>query len=221
MPRQIKNTKPLIYVFCEGESEQAYTDFLKKQFEEVAVIKHPKSTGLFHEAESLFKNSPKYKNSVEVTDEIWFFFDVEKEDVGKWSDRLSIINKLRKMRKKPNIRVRLLMTSGCIEYWFMLHYKMYTPPLQTVAEKERVIAELKRREPTYSKGDPISTCKIASNYPTAVINSENTVKTLLGEGLPGLEDTDIRNQWLCTNCKTFSNVYEAIQYLEGLSLKNK
>lgn len=29
MPRQIKKTKPLIYVFCEGESEQAYTDFLK------------------------------------------------------------------------------------------------------------------------------------------------------------------------------------------------
>ena len=62
MPRQVKNTKPLIYVFCEGESEQAYTDFLKKQFEEVAVIKRPKSTGLFHEAESLFKNNPKYKN---------------------------------------------------------------------------------------------------------------------------------------------------------------
>ncbi len=219
MPRQVKNTKPLIYVFCEGESEQAYTDFLKKQFEEVAVIKRPKSTGLFHEAESLFKNNPKYKNSVEVTDEIWFFFDVEKEDVGKWKGRLSIINKLRKMRKKPNIRVRLLMTSGCIEYWFMLHYKMYTPPLQTVAEKERVIAELKRKEPTYFKGDPISTCKIAYNYPTAVINSEKTVKNLMGEGLPGLEDTDIRNQWLCTNCKTFSNVFEAIRYLEGLSFK--
>ena len=29
MPRKVKSAKPLIYVFCEGESEQAYTDFLK------------------------------------------------------------------------------------------------------------------------------------------------------------------------------------------------
>ncbi len=44
----------------------------------------------------------------------------------KWNDRLAIIKKLRKLRKKQGIRVRLLMTSGCIEYWFMLHYKYYT-----------------------------------------------------------------------------------------------
>lgn len=29
MPRQTKPEKPLIYVFCEGESEQAYTEFKK------------------------------------------------------------------------------------------------------------------------------------------------------------------------------------------------
>ena len=44
MPRQLKRKKPYIVVFCEGESEQAYTDFLKK---DVASIKRPSSTGLF------------------------------------------------------------------------------------------------------------------------------------------------------------------------------
>ena len=38
--------------FCEGESEQAYTDFLKKEFKDVASIKRPSSTGLFEEADS-------------------------------------------------------------------------------------------------------------------------------------------------------------------------
>lgn len=98
----------------------------------------------------------------------------------------------------------------------MLHYKMYAPQIQTVAEKERVIAELKAVEPTYSKGDRQSTFKIAEKYPTAVKHAERTVKNLMQDGLPGLDDTDIRNQWLCTSCKTFSNVYEAINYLEGL-----
>lgn len=54
MGRKLKKSKPLIYVFCEGESEQAYTDFLKNTFSDVAVIRRPSSTGLFGEAKDLF-----------------------------------------------------------------------------------------------------------------------------------------------------------------------
>ena len=36
------------------------------------------------------------------------------------NDRLKIIKKLRRLRKKPNIRVRLLMTTACVEYWFIV-----------------------------------------------------------------------------------------------------
>lgn len=216
MPRKVKPAKPLIYVFCEGESEQAYTDYLKKTFSDVAVLKRPPDTGLFEEAEAKFSKSPKYKNSIEVTDEICFFYDVEEKDIPKWNDRLAIIKKLRKLRKKQGIRVRLLMTSGCIEYWFMLHYKYYTPKIITVPEKERVISEVKKLVPTYAKGDYAATEKIAVNYPKAVDNSKKTVKALLPDGLPELEDTDIRNQWLNTKSVTFSNVYEAIEFLQNL-----
>lgn len=216
MARKLKKAKPLIYVFCEGESEQAYADFLKKTFSDTAVIKRPSTTGLFEEAKNRFSKDPKFRNSTEETDEIWFFFDVEVKDIGQWEKRLKIIKILRKLRKKPGIRVRLLMTTGCIEYWLMLHYKMYAPPLQTTADKEHVIAEIKAREPSYFKGDYTSTAHIAAHYPTAVINAEKTVRNLLADGLPGMEDTDERNQWLSTKCKTFSTVYEAINYLEYL-----
>lgn len=216
MPRKLKSTKPLIYVFCEGESEQAYTDYLKKTFSDVAVLKRPKETGLFEEAKSKFSKTPKYKNSIDETNEIWFFYDVEEKDISKWNDRLAIINKLRKLKKKPGIRVRLLMTSGCIEYWFMLHYKYYTPKLITVPDKEKVISEVKKLIPTYAKGDYLSTEKIAVKYPVAIENSKKTLKALVSDGLPGLEDTDIRNQWLNTKSVTFSNVYEAIEFLQGL-----
>ncbi len=120
MSRKEKSTKPIIYVFCEGESEQAYTDFLKKTFSDVAVLKRPPDTGLFEETESKFAKSPKYKICIEVTDEIWFFYDVEEKDIPKWNGRFAIIKRLRKLKKMQGIRVRLLMTSGCIEYWFML-----------------------------------------------------------------------------------------------------
>ena len=99
MPRKLRKAKPLIYVFCEGESEQAYTDFLKKQFADIAVIKRPKQTGLFEEAKDRFSKDPKFRNSAEEPDEIWFFFDVETKDIGKWDQRMKIIKALKKLRK--------------------------------------------------------------------------------------------------------------------------
>lgn len=216
MPRPTRRRKPYIVVFCEGESEQAYTDFLKKEFKDVASIKRPSATGLFEEADGKFKKDKAYRDYAEVTDEIWFFFDVETKDIGLWDARMKIIKRLRALRKKPGIKVRLLMTTGCIEYWLMLHYEMYTPPIQTVAEKQRVIERLLSKEPNYQKGDTAATAKIAQNYPKAVIHSKQTVLNLLSQGLPGLEDTDERNRWLCQKCLTFSNVYEAIDFLTSL-----
>lgn len=220
MPRKTSGArgrgKTIIRVFCEGESEQAYTEFLKKQFADVAVIKYPKETGLFEEAMNRFDRDPQYRDNTEVIDEVWFFFDVETKDIGLWDDRLKIIKKLRKLRRDPNIRVRLLMTTGCIEYWLMLHYKKYAPAIQTVADKDRVIAEVVKKEPMYKKGDYPSIARIAEHFPCATINAQGVMNNLLADGLPGIEDTDERNQWLCKKCYTFSNVFEAISFLQSL-----
>lgn len=216
MARKLKKSKVSICVFCEGESEQAYTDFLKSKFQDVAVFKRPSSTGLFEEADNRFKKDPKYRDYSDVFDEIWFFFDVEEKDVDNLSKRLEIIKRLRRLRKKPQIRVRLLMTTGCIEYWLMLHYRLFAPPVLTVPEKEQMLRQVIKEEPTYKKGNYIATARIAQHYPTAVKNAGIVLQTLLKEGMPGLEDTDERNLWLCKNCRTFSTVQEAISFLESL-----
>ena len=57
------------------------------------------------------------------------------------------------------------MTTGCIEYWLMLHYEMYTPPIQTVAQKERVMDRLLTKAPNYRKGNADEMAKIAQEYP--------------------------------------------------------
>ena len=110
------------------------------------------------------------------------------------------------------------MTTGCIEYWLMLHYEMYAPPIQTVADTTRVINRLLSKEPLYKKGDTAITAKIARAYLTAVTNAKRTVSNLLQDGLSGIEDTDERNRWLCQKCLTFSTVYEAIDYLGSLEV---
>ena len=216
MARPTKKTKPLIYVFCEGESEQAYTDFLKKTFSDIAVVKRPKSTGLFEEARDKFDKDKSYRDNAEVIDEIWFFFDVEKDQREKWEARLKIIKSLRRLRNKPGIKVRLLMTTACIEYWLMLHYKKYTPDIETVADKQRILHEVQSREKKNEKGDYPSTARIAERYPTAVKNARDVLTELLQEGLPELADTDERNRWLYFSSKSFSTVFEAIEFLESL-----
>lgn len=216
MARKLKKSKVSICVFCEGESEQAYTDFLKSKFQDVAVFKRPSSTGLFDEADNRFKKDPKYREYADVIDEIWFFFDVEEKDIDNWGKRLEIIKRLRRLRKKPQIRVRLLMTTGCIEYWLMLHYRLFAPPVLTVPEKEQMLRQVIKEEPTYKKGNYIATARIAQHYPTAVKNAGIVLQNLLKEGMPRLEDTDERNLWLCKNCRTFSTVQEAITFLESL-----
>lgn len=89
MSRSTKPAKPYIVVFCEGESEQAYTDFLRKEFKDVASIHRPKATGLFDVADSKYKKDAKYRDYVEVTDEVWFFFDVETKDIQLYMRRLT------------------------------------------------------------------------------------------------------------------------------------
>ena len=216
MARKLRKSKVSICVFCEGDSEQAYTDFLKSKFQDLAVFKRPSSTGLFDDADNRFKKDPKYRAYADVIDEIWFFFDVEEKDIDNWSKRLEIIKRLRHLRKKPQIRIRLLMTTGCIEYWLMLHYRLFAPPVLTVPEKEQMLRQVIKEEPTYKKGNYIATARIAQHYPTAVKNAGIVLQNLLKEGMPGLEDTDERNLWLCKNCRTFSTVQEAVSFLESL-----
>lgn len=221
MPRRASGTrkaKKVIRVFCEGQSEQAYTEYLKRTFSDVAVLDYPKETGLFEEAEHRFKKDVRYRDNADVIDEVWFFFDVETKDIDKWQRRLAIIRSLRKLRKNPPLNVRLLMTTGCIEYWLMLHYKKYCPPsILTPTEKDRVMADLLEQEPHYKKGDYASTARIAAHHLRASENASDGFRRLLDEGMPGLEDTDERNHWLCRNCFTFSTVFEAIDFLKSLT----
>lgn len=217
MSRQFRKKKPLIFVFCEGESEQAYTQFLKEQFEDAAVIRYPRHPGLFSFALDKFSKDARYRNNAEVTDEIWFFFDVEKNDRDKLEKRWRIIRALRKIRKRPNVRIRLLMTTACIEYWFLLHYKQTAPtPLESVEDKEQIRRRLVEIVPEYQKGDETSIRKIAADYPNAVNHGKWTLDALQRDGLPTLEDTDDRNYWLCRCGKTFTTVHEAILFLESL-----
>ena len=83
-----RNIKPLIYIFCEGESEIEYANFLKERFAETAIIKKPVK-GLFEVARNKFKREARYRNDAEITDEILFFLMLtrNRQEAGKRTKR--------------------------------------------------------------------------------------------------------------------------------------
>ncbi|MDD6988358.1 RloB family protein [Ruminococcus sp.] len=211
-----KPVKKAIYVFWEGESEEAYSKFLKEEFEEYAIIKCHREKGTFLTAKSYYRNNRRFKSDVEELDEIWLFFDTEIEMGDQWDEKMKCLKDIIKSRPRNNpLKIRLLMTTGCIEYWLLLHFKKTAPSIATSADKEKILNEVRKIEPTYIKGDYTSIENIAKHYLAAVENGQWTLERLKDDGLP--EDEQQRNQWLFRGEHTFTTVHEALLMLMELS----
>lgn len=220
MARCMATPKPLIYIFCEGSSEVVYAEYLKMHFLKVAVIEKP-ILGLFTVAEAKFEKEIRYRNAIDVTDEIWFFFDVEREKAIEWNKIQAVIKTLRNLRRKNKITIRLLMTTACIEYWLLLHFCATDASIPDKAAKGRILETLRQKyEPAYEKGDKASTHRIAEKYKTAIVNGSWTLQQLESLGLPLCETEDVRNAWLYDCTYSFTTVHEAIEFLENLKQQN-
>ena len=75
-------------------------------------------------------------------------------------------------------------------------------------------AYLRKHCPAYVQGDSAATAEIAGHMDTAVQNGAWILRTV--DGIPKLEDNDVRSQWLYQCGKTFTTVQEAIEFLESL-----
>ena len=215
MARKInsRNRKPYIIIFWEGESEQVYMKYMRKKFHMSANLTVHRVKGVFHTAQKAFNKKGIYFDVKSEVDEIWLVFDTEDELKGKWNEYYSIIKKLRKLNSQ--IKVRLLMTRGCIEYYFLLHYEKCAPAIHIPADKDKVIELLKKQCPKYKKGDKESTDKIAELYKNAIDNCHWRMEKLREE-LSSIEQCDDRAYQLFVSDLTFSTVFEGIEYLEYL-----
>ena len=98
----------------------------------------------------------------------------------------------------------------------LLHYKKLAPPIQSDEAKVQILHDLMHWMPKYQKGDYTATWEIATQYKLAVIRAKQILTDLLQDGLPSLEDSDVRNEWLCSRCVTFSTVFKGIEHLQEL-----
>ena len=217
MARKSKNKsrKPYIIVFWEGESEEQYFKFLKDKFHENANLNVHSKKGLFATAEKAFSSNGFYYDDMLDVDEIWIVFDTEVEMRPNWDRNWDVVKKLR--RKCKNATVKLYMTKGCIEYYFLLHYQKTQPLIVSVKDKDRILKLLEREYCLgYKKGDKDATWKIAEHYETAIENGEWSLKRIADE-LEGTADENERIRRLYFTDSTFTNVHEAVKHLMEMS----
>lgn len=108
-PKFNKKINPVYYVFCEGETEEAYVSFLKQKFRVNIKIKS-KITGQNISAK-LIKNHIKEisKGDNSPKDKVFLMYDVDSPDIK--SRLLSIKNSI------------YLLSNPNIELWFLLHFR--------------------------------------------------------------------------------------------------
>ena len=216
MARVSKNRQrnPYIIIFWEGESEEQYLKFLKNRFHDKANLTINKKKGIFDAAKKAFSSKGEFVDDLLDVDEIWFVFDTETDMRPGWKENYKIIKTLRK--KCKNASIKLYMTKGCIEYFFLLHYEKMRPLIISPADKEKVRKKLELVHcPGYKKGDKETTWKIAEHYETAIENGEWSLKQIKSEWEQA-SDEDDRMRILYFTDSTFTNAHEAVQYLSNL-----
>ena len=220
MARKSKNKSriPYIIVFWEGESEKQYFMFLKDRFHENANLNIHRKKGLFGTADKAFSVKGVYYEDLLDVDEIWIVFDTEVVMRKKWEEHWDIVKSLRK--KCKNAMVKLYMTKGCIEYYFLLHYEKIQPLIVTVQDKENLLKRLSSKEycPGYKKGDKETTWKIAEKYETAIKNGEWCLKGITDE-FEDISNEDVVTRELYFTDSTFTNTHRAVMHL--IDLRNQ
>lgn len=126
-----KRMNPIFFVFCEGMTEAAYIDFLRRNFRvPVEIIAKVSDSNI---SDTYIAKCKRDKFSTPA-DKTFLMFDI---------DVAGMLERLRKIKD-----VILLLSNPCIEYWFLLHYVDVNRELSTA----ECLALLKSKDAYYTKG---------------------------------------------------------------------
>ncbi len=144
-----KKINPNFWVFCEGETEEAYVSFLRSRYR-IPITIVPKIVG--NKITERFIKSYKRGKPVHEKDRDFLMYD---------ADIPELLEPLKSIKS-----AMLLASSPSIELWFLLHYKNQTASITT----KDCIKELENRNRnSYHKGiiDDKLVAKLTDHYPEA------------------------------------------------------
>ncbi len=152
--------KPLYFVFCEGESEEEYINFLKSEYRLPNIKIKSKVAGTAISAGEI-RNQLKSENR-QSNDPIFLMYDLDRDDI---TATLKSIKGTTLIGSKPSI-----------ELWYLLH----CIPIQVlISSSSQAEAMLKKFWKRYKKGflSQSEKCALRENVVIAINNAE-VIRTL-------------------------------------------
>lgn len=127
-----KKMNPTFFVFCEGKTEAAYVDLLRRNFRvPVEIIARVSDSNISQP----YIDRCKRDRFTTQDDKTFLMFDL---------DVPGMLEHLRKIKDAT-----LLLSNPCIEYWFLLHYNDVSREISSA----ECLTRLKAIDAEYSKGD--------------------------------------------------------------------
>lgn len=127
-----KKINPTYFVFCEGETEESYINFLKSLYRIPTIHIHPKIGGnniTKDYIENYKQNKPTHEKDLN-----FLFYDLDVPE---------ILTRLKKIDSAI-----LLVSNPSVELWFLLHYKNQNATISSAD----CCREMNNRNRTYKKG---------------------------------------------------------------------
>lgn len=162
---------PTFFVFCEGKTEAAYVDLLRRSFRvPVEIIARVSDSNISR----TYIDRCMRDRFTTTEDKTFLMFDL---------DVPGMLEHLRKIKD-----VKLLLSNPCIEYWFLLHYNDVNKEISSA----ECLARLKVLDADYAKGDfsaamkkvlidGIETASARAKAKEAYANPSSTVHLLTDE----------------------------------------
>lgn len=166
-----KKMNPTFFVFCEGKTEAAYVDLLRRSFRvPVEIIVRVSDSNISQP----YIDRCKRDRFTTRDDKTFLMFDL---------DVPGMLEHLRKIKDAT-----LLLSNPCIEYWFLLHYNDVSREISSA----ECLARLRTIDAEYSKGDfsaamkrvlieEIETAAARAKIKEAYTNPSSTVHLLTDE----------------------------------------
>jgi hypothetical protein len=133
-----KSINPTYYVFCEGETEEAYVKWLKSKYR-VSIEIDAKISG--NDICERYISSYKRKKPTHVKDKTFLLYD---------ADAQHTLERLKQIKS-----AQLLLSNPCIELWFLLHLQEHSAHISS----EDCVKKIKKHHPEYEKGKISKTLK--------------------------------------------------------------
>lgn len=154
MARKTKQSRgkvmnPTFFVFCEGKTEAAYIDVLRRHFRiPIEIVARISDSNISQP----YIDRCKRERFTTSEDKTFLMFDL---------DVPGMLERLRKFKDAT-----LLLSNPCVEYWFLLHYKEANTELSSA----ECVSRLKKLDNEYTKGkfSPSMETKLIENLPEAI-----------------------------------------------------